>query len=157
MVETMSPIKEKYHELLAADPIEAGRSLSFLYDGISDKIVYKGKPIPIILEPGFISSEQLQSNTSMLGEIQNALEHVIDIAVERYVPKSEERQFCEDIKQVFNLNKKELALMTTDCGVFSMWLFTDSIYTAMDNHIFWNLIAIAPEALWRPIAPRRCF
>jgi hypothetical protein len=117
MVETMSQIKEKYHGLLAADPEEAGRSLSFLYDGISDKIVYKGKPIPIILEPGFISSEQLQSNTSMLGEIQNALEHVIDIAVERYVPKSEETQLCDDIKQVFNLNEKELALMTTDCGV----------------------------------------
>ena len=59
----------------------------FLYKGISDKIVYNGKPIPIILEPGFISSDQLQSNTAMLGEIQNALEHVIDIAVEKYFQK----------------------------------------------------------------------
>ena len=117
MVETMSQIKEKYHGLLAADPEAAGRSLSFLYEGISDKVVYKGKPIPIILEPGFTSSGQLQSDTAMLGEIQNALEHVINIAVEKYVPNSEERQLCEDIKQVFNLNEKELALMTTDCGV----------------------------------------
>lgn len=110
-------IKEIYHQLLAADPAQARHSLSFLYNGISGKLVYKGKIIPIILEPGFISPEQLKGYTSMLEEIQHALEKVIDIAVEKYVPTDEERVLCDDIKRAFNLNEREVALMTADCGV----------------------------------------
>lgn len=115
----MEQIKKTYHRLLQADPAAAQRSLSFLYEEISDKVVYKGKPVPLVVEPGFISLKRLDLYTAMLVEVQHVLEKVIDIALDKYVPKNEKQALCEEVKQVFNLNERELALMGTDCGVSS--------------------------------------
>ncbi len=112
----MADIKERYHQILQADPAAAKQSINYLYAGIADKIVYKGKPIPIILEPGFMTPEKLNSYKSMLADAQQALEHIIDIALDKYQPKAEEQQLCNEIKEMFNLNEEELALMSLDCG-----------------------------------------
>lgn len=112
----MTDIKARYHQLLQADPAAAKQSIDYLYDGIADKIVYKGKPIPIILEPGFMTSEKLNYYKSMLADAQQALELIIDIALDKYEPQANERQLCDDIKEMFNLNEEELSLMTLDCG-----------------------------------------
>jgi len=112
----MADIKERYHQLLQADPTAAKQSIDYLYAGIADKIVYKGKPIPIVLEPGFTTPEKLDSYKSMLTDAQQALEQIIDIALDRYKPQAKEEQLCKDIKEMFNLNEEELALMTLDCG-----------------------------------------
>ena len=112
----MTNIKARYHQLLQSDPIAAKQSIDYLYAGIADKIVYKGKPIPIILEPGFMTIEKLGSYKSMLADAQQALEQIIDIALDRYKPQTKEQQLCAEIKEMFNLNEEELALMTLDCG-----------------------------------------
>jgi len=112
----MVSLKERYHQILQADPIAARRSLDFLYAGIADKIVYKDKPIPIILEPGFITPKKLDSYKSMLADAQQVLELIIDIALDNKQPKAEELSLYNDIKEMFNLNEEELALMTLDCG-----------------------------------------
>ncbi len=112
----MTDIKARYHQLLQADPAAAKQSIDYLYAGIADKIVYKGKPIPIILEPGFMTTEKLGTYKSMLADAQQALEHIIDIALDKYEPQTNEQQLCNDIKEMFNLNEEELALMTLDCG-----------------------------------------
>lgn len=109
-------IKEKYHQILQADPAAARQSIDFLYAGIADKIVYKGKPIPIILEPGFITPEKLNIYKSMLADAQQALELIIDIALDKYQPKTEDLPLCDEIRKMFNLNEEELALMKLDCG-----------------------------------------
>jgi len=112
----MAGIKTRYHQLLQADPAAAKLSIDYLYAGIADKIVYKGKPIPIILEPGFITPEKLGTYKSMLADAQQALEHIIDVALDKYKPQTKEQQLCDDIKEMFNFNEEELALMTLDCG-----------------------------------------
>ena len=112
----MTNIKTRYHQLLQADPAAAKESIDYLYAGIADKIVYKGKPIPIVLEPGFITPEKLDNYKSMLADAQEALELIIDIALDKYEPQNKEQQLYDEIKKMFNLNEEELALMTLDCG-----------------------------------------
>ena len=112
----MESIKKMYHQILQADPIAAKRSLDFLYAGIADKIVYKGKPIPIILEPGLITPEKLDTYKCMLADAQQVLELIIDIALDKKQPKPEELSLYNDIREMFNLTEEELALMTLDCG-----------------------------------------
>jgi len=112
----MAAIKERYHQLLQADPNAAIQSIDYLYAGIADKIVYKGKPIPIILEPGFITPEKLGSYKAMLDDAQEALEQIINIALGKYQPETNEQLLCDNIKEMFNLNEEELALMSLDCG-----------------------------------------
>ena len=52
--ENLRDIKNQYHEILRSNPKEAVRAYEKLLDLMLGKnIIYNGKPIPVLLEPGF--------------------------------------------------------------------------------------------------------
>lgn len=118
--ETLRNIKNHYHEILRSDPEGAVRAYQELTTLMKEnKIIYAGKPVPVMLEPGFFPSRVRQELENTFDPIQKGIDRIINIVLERNQvgAKDDGMENAFDlIKKTMDLRPEEIDIMQINCG-----------------------------------------
>ena len=107
------------HEALKENPDEAAKSFDYInQEQIASGILYNNKPLSTLLEPGFISQEEVNKINSLVHSIEKGVEKIISIVLDNEDDKTSESQnLHKEIKKIIGLSDLEKEAMSIKCGV----------------------------------------
>lgn len=107
------------HQALMENPDEALESYHYInQQQITNGILYNDKPLPTLLEPGFISVEEVKKINDLVFVIEKGIESIISVVLDKEDDKSPQKDFLRDeVKRIMALSDLEREIMSIRCGI----------------------------------------
>ena len=107
------------HQALMENPDEALESFNYInQQQITNGILYNDKPLSTLLEPGFISVDEVRKINDLVFVIEKGIERIISIVLDKEDDKSPQKSFLRnEVKRIMGLSDLEKEVMSIQCGI----------------------------------------
>jgi glutathionylspermidine synthase len=107
------------HRSLKENPDEAVKSFDYINQAqIASGILYNNKPLSTLLEPGFISQEEVHKINSLVQIVERGVEKIISIVLDNEHDDTRENKFLhKEVKKIIGLSDLEKEAISIRCGV----------------------------------------